>query len=140
MELFHGTALSHAELIKQAGLYGAIIRSSPNYSGNLTNDRRRAEISALEAANWEDTPPVILHFQVPDGEVVRLGPIGANKTLEAFATTNTVDLWEVPGSYLSNLGMSREDAAKKMAAGELSFFKVPPGYLKRVEEVPPLLP
>lgn len=140
MELFHGTALSHAELIKQEGLYGVIMRSSPNYSGNLTNDRGIAEISALEAANWEDTPPVILHFQVPDGEVVHLGPIGGNKTLEAFATNNALDLSEVPVSYLSNLNMSREDAAKKMAAGELSFFKVPPGYLKRVERVPPLLP
>lgn len=137
--LMHGTADSLVRKVidKTEPLFGYSYPDDPAHSGTLTDNHEIAWFGALEKIVWEEhATPVILHFRIPEEEITDHGAIGGNSDkLRAYSTTIAAQASELPKAYLDGLVLTPEEAAKRIAENTMLFFKVPPEYLIRVEEL-----
>lgn len=134
--LYHGTAdeLVRGVLRNVEPLIGYRYPNDPGYSGTLTDNSETASLSAFKKAIWEVGRPIILYFRIPEDQCIDEGPIGDHpNNPHAFSTTLKVDADALPQAYLDGLSLTREEAARRIATGEMEFFQVPCIYVQEVK-------
>jgi hypothetical protein len=144
IRLYHGTDTSRkfTLVIHEGDLFGMRYYKKPNFSGTLTNDRNFAEISAEGySALTPGERPLILVYEIPENEIIDEGPVGnySEGTFHAFSTTHVVSPEDLPDSYIEALGITKEEAVRRVNDGEISFFRVPAEYQVSHETLEPMI-